>query len=316
MPHLSVVIPVYKAEAHLHELYARLKQSLELISEDFEIILVEDCGGDRSWEIIIQLAKQDPRVKGIQFSRNFGQHYGITAGLDHSSGDWVVVMDDDLQDLPEEIPALYNKAKEGYDIVLAKRGKRQDPLLKRLVAWLFYKVFSYLSDVSYDAQVGNFRIVSRKVVSSFQLMREQLRFFGALIDWTGFSTTSINVKHGARWAGKSTYNFSKAWKLSIDAIIAYSDKPLRLSIKLGFTLALFAFIYGIYTLLRFFIYGSPVLGWSSLIVSLYFLGGIIIFNLGIIGIYLGKTFDEVKKRPLYLIKNSTDSLRSSSAAIK
>ncbi len=143
MPHISVVIPVYKAENCLSVLYDRLKSSLELITKDFEIILVEDCGGDRSWEIILELANQDPRVKGIQFSRNFGQHYGITAGLDHCDGDWVVVMDCDLQDPPEEIPRLYAKAQEGYDVVLARRGKRKDPALKRITSWLFYKIFNY-----------------------------------------------------------------------------------------------------------------------------------------------------------------------------
>ncbi len=307
---ISVVIPVYKAENCLHELYNRLKSSLELIYDDFEIILVEDCGGDRSWEIILELANQDPRVKGIQFSRNFGQHYGITAGLDHCAGDWVVVMDCDLQDRPEEIPRLYNKAQEGYDVVLARRGKRKDPMLKRFTSWLFFQVFNYLGDLNYDGQVGNFRIVSRKVVESFRLMREQLRFFGSQINWMGFPTTSIEVKHEERLTGKSTYTFSKLWKLASEAIIAYSDKPLRLSINLGFTISLLSFGYGSYIVLRALIYGISVTGWSSLIVSLYFIGGIIISILGIIGVYLGKTFDEVKKRPLYLVRNTTPTLET------
>jgi dolichol-phosphate mannosyltransferase len=303
---ISVVIPVYKAENCLHELYKRLKSSLELIDDDFEIILVEDCGGDRSWEIILELANQDPRVKGIQFSRNFGQHYGITAGLDHCAGDWVVVMDCDLQDRPEEIPRLYNKAQEGYDVVLAKRKNRQHPLLKKLIARLFYQVFNYLADLNYDSEVGNFRIISRKVLSNFRLIREQLRFFGGLVDWMGYPTASIEVKHDPRLEGKSTYTFKKLWKLAIDTIIAYSDKPLRLSIKIGFIISLGAFFYGSYIVIRAILFGSPVTGWSSLIASLYFLGGIIISILGIIGIYLGKTFDEVKKRPLYIVRNSTN----------
>jgi dolichol-phosphate mannosyltransferase len=310
MANISVVIPVYKAEGCLHELYHRLVKSLEEISRDFEIILVEDCGGDHSWDIIVELAQQDPRVKGLQFSRNFGQHYGITAGLDHCDGDWVVVMDCDLQDAPEEIPRLYAKAQEGYDVVLARRGKRKDPFLKRMTAWLFYKIFSYLAELNYDAEVGNFRIISRKVVESFGLMREQLRFFGGLINWMGFPTASIDVQHEERFAGKSTYTFRKLWNLATDTIIAYSDKPLRLSIKLGFLISFFSLIYGVFILIRAFIYGSVVTGWSSLIVSLYFLGGIIISILGIIGVYLGKTFDEAKQRPLYLIRNSTSNLSS------
>ncbi|BAZ82402.1 glycosyltransferase family 2 protein [Sphaerospermopsis kisseleviana CS-549] len=307
MSHISVVIPVYKAEKSLDVLYERLKVSLSEITQDFEIILVEDCGGDRSWDIIVELSKIDPRVKGIQFSRNFGQHYGITAGLDHCDADWVVVMDCDLQDRPEEIPRLYKKAQEGYDVVLARRGKRKDPPLKRLTSWLFYQIFNYLTDLQYDGQVGNFRIISRQVVENFCLMREQLRFFGGLVDWMGFPTASINITHDQRFEGKSTYTFAKLWKLASETIIAYSDKPLRLCIKLGFLISTLSFIYGIYIALRFVFYGSPVTGWSSLIVSLYFLGGIIISILGILGIYLGKTFDQTKKRPLYLVRNKTDS---------
>ncbi|MDB9541396.1 glycosyltransferase family 2 protein [Anabaenopsis arnoldii] len=308
MSHISVVIPVYKAEKSLDVLYERLKVSLSEITQDFEIILVEDCGGDRSWDIIVELSKTDPRVKGIQFSRNFGQHYGITAGLDHCDADWVVVMDCDLQDRPEEIPRLYRKAQQGYDVVLARRGKRKDPPLKRLTSWLFYQIFNYLTDLQYDGQVGNFRIISRQVVENFCLMREQLRFFGGLVDWMGFPTASINITHDQRFEGKSTYTFAKLWKLASETIIAYSDKPLRLSIKLGFLISTLSFIYGIYIAVRFVFYGSPVTGWSSLIVSLYFLGGIIISILGILGIYLGKTFDQTKRRPLYLVRNKTDTV--------
>lgn len=311
MAHLSIVIPVYKAESCLHPLYDRLKASLETITPDFEIILVEDCGGDRSWEIICELAKSDPRVKGIQFSRNFGQHYGITAGLDHCDGDWVVVMDCDLQDRPEEIPRLYKKAQEGYDVILARRGKRKDPFFKRLTSSLFYKVFNYFTELEYDSEVGNFRIISRRVAENYRLIREQLRFFGGIVDWMGFPTASVNVSHEERFAGQSTYTFSKLWKLASETIIAYSDKPLRICVRLGFLLSTFAFAYGVIILLKALIYGSPVTGWSSLIISLYFLGGIIISILGILGIYLGKTFDETKKRPLYLVRNLTSSLDKS-----
>ncbi|MEW6313112.1 MAG: glycosyltransferase family 2 protein [Pseudomonadota bacterium] len=304
-PHISVVIPVYKAEGCLEELYRRLKAALETITREFEIVLVEDCGGDRSWQIIEQLARRDARVKGLQFSRNFGQHYGITAGLDHCNGDWVVVMDCDLQDRPEEIPRLYAKVQEGYDVVLARRGKRQDPPLKRLTSWLFYKLFSYLADMDYDGETGNFRIISRKVVESFRRMREQLRFFGGLVNWMGFPTASIDVTHAERHEGKSTYTWRKLWKLAAETIVAYSDKPLRLAIRFGFLLALLAFCYGVYIIYHAVVYGAVVSGWSSLIVSLYFIGGIIIAILGILGIYLGKTFDEAKKRPLYIVAHTT-----------
>jgi len=305
MAQLSVVIPVYECEGCLQELYRRLKASLETITPDFEILLVEDCGGDRSWNMIVELSKLDKRVKGIQFSRNFGQHYGITAGLDHCDSDWVIVMDCDLQDRPEEIPRLYAKALEGYDVVLARRGSRKDPRVKRFTSHLFYTIFNYFSELNYDPQVGNFRMISKKVVCNFQTMREQLRFFGGLINWMGFPTTSIDVEHGESFSGKSTYTYRKLWQLASETVIAYSDKPLRLSIRLGFLMSLIAFLYGSYIFLRALFYGSPVIGWSSLIVSLYFLCGIIIANLGIIGIYLGKIFDETKKRPLYIIGRTT-----------
>ncbi len=305
MAHISVVIPVYKAADCLQELYRRLKTSLEEISSDFECILVEDCGGDESWTIIEQLAKEDPRIKGIQFSRNFGQHYGITAGLDHCTGDWVVVMDCDLQDAPEEIPRLYAKALEGFDIVLAQRINRKDKVEKRLSSLLFYRLFNYLTGMSYDAKVGNFRIMSAKVVKNCCRMRESLRFLPGMIDWMGFPAASIEVEHGSRYAGESTYTLGRLLHLATDTIIAYSDKPLRISVKLGFGIAGLSFVAGITLLLYAMFHDIPIMGWSSLIVSLYFLGGIIIANLGIIGIYLGKTFDETKKRPLYIINHTT-----------
>jgi dolichol-phosphate mannosyltransferase len=255
--------------------------------------------------MIERLAAADPRVRGIQFSRNFGQHYGITAGLDHCHGEWVVVMDCDLQDLPEEIPRLYAKAQEGYEIVLARRGLRRDPVLKRMTSYVFYKVFSYLADIKYDGETGNFRIMSRKVVDNFRNMREQLRFFGAMVQWMGFSTSSIEVEHGERLQGKSNYSFAMLWKLAAETTIAHSDKPLRIAVRLGFLMAFFSFSYGTYILGNAFFYGSPVMGWSSIIVSLYFIGGIIIAILGVLGIYLGKTFDESKKRPLYIIDKVT-----------
>jgi len=283
MPLISVVIPVYKAEACLHELYARLVASLETISRDVEIILVEDCGGDRSWDIIEELARKDARVRGVQFSRNFGQHYGITAGIDVAAGDWVVVMDGDLQDPPEEVPRLYAKALEGYDVVVAKRAERKHDAVKRLTSWLFYKMFNYFSGMQYDWQVGNFRIISRKVIGTFRSMREQLRFFGALVEWMGFPTASIEVRHAERAGGRSTYTFRKLWKLALETILSYSDKPLWIAVKLGFSLALVSFLFGSYILVRAMLYGSPVLGWSS----------------------ISKIFDETKRRPLYIIRRTT-----------
>jgi len=305
MVHLSIVIPVYKAEACMHELHQRLLAALEPLTPDFECIFIEDCGGDQSWQLICDIAQADPRFKGIQFSRNFGQHYGITAGLDYCSGDWVVVMDCDLQDAPEEIPNLYHKAQEGFDVVLGRRKNRQDNTKKKLSSQLFFKLFNYLTDMNYDPNVGNFRIISKKVVNNCKSMRENLRFFPGMIEWMGFSSTTIDVNHGKRSAGESSYTFGKLLSLATNTIIAYSDKPLRISIQFGFSIAFLALLFGVALLIYALFFNVPITGWSSLIISLYFLGGIIIANLGIIGIYLGKTFDESKKRPLYIINETT-----------
>jgi dolichol-phosphate mannosyltransferase len=305
-PLISIVVPVYKAEECLDELYRRLAAALVTLTQEFELVLVEDCGGDGSWEKIKALAKQDPRVRGFRFSRNFGQHYGITAGLDQARGDWVVVMDCDLQDQPEDIPKLYHKAQEGYDVVLALRTDRKDSLFKRLSSYLFFKLFRYLSGLDYDADAGNFRIISRKVADSYRQMRENLRLFGGLVTWMGFPTASIEADHAERVAGKSSYTFSKLLQLAFETIIAYSDKPLRITVKFGLFISLTAFGFGIYFIVQNVVNGQPVAGWSSLIVSLYFLGGVIISTLGIIGVYLGKVFDEVKRRPLYIIADRTE----------
>ena len=305
MPHLSVVTPVYRAEGCLEELYRRLEAALSTITHDFEIVMVEDCGGDRSWEIIQALARKDARVKGLQFSRNFGQHYGITAGLDYCDGDWVVVMDCDLQDRPEEIPRLYAKAREGYEVVIASRSHTSGPLLKRFSSWLFYKLFSWLADMEYDGRAGNYRMISRNVVDAIRQMREQLRFFGALLNWAGYPTATLDVQHDGRHDGQSTYTLAKLWLLASQTIIAYSDKPLRLAIRVGFFISVLAFCYGLFILIHALLYGSTIVGWASLIVSIYFMGGIIIAILGMLGIYLGKTYDETKKRPLYIVMHAT-----------
>ena len=308
MPLISVVSPVYKAEDCLPELYRRLAAALREVTEDFEIILVEDCGGDRSWQVIEELAARDKRVKGIKFARNFGQHYGISAGLDYASGDWAVVIDCDLQEPPEAIPALYRKAQEGYDVVLAQRGKRKDPWHKRLSAYVFYRLFNYLSGMNHDPEVGNLCILSRRVINTFKQMRENLRNLIGLVAWMGYPTATVRVTHAERFAGESSYTFFKQLRLAADLIVAYSDKPLKITVFLGVLISVIAFAFGIYFIIQDLVTDQPVAGWSSLIVSLYFLCGIIISILGIIGIYLGKVFDETKRRPLYLIARTTSNL--------
>lgn len=312
-PFISVVIPVYKAGDCLNELYSRLSASLQALTERYEIILVEDCGGDNSWPIILDLHQRDQRVKGIQFSRNFGQHCGITAGLDccDTRTDWVVVMDCDLQDRPEEIQNLLRKAQEGYEIVRARRVARKDPGLKLFFSWMFYKFFNYMTGMGYDGASGNFMIVSRKVLDNLLRMREQVRFFGGLVAWMGFPSASVDVRHGKRFSGESSYSLNKLYKLGWDIIISYSNKPLRLMVRCGALVSVFAALYGFYIISRKIIFGGSVVGWSSIIVSLYFLAGIIISTLGVVGIYLGKVFEEAKNRPIYIINRTTGNVATS-----
>ncbi|MBA2653437.1 MAG: glycosyltransferase family 2 protein [Gammaproteobacteria bacterium] len=303
---LSIVVPIYNSEKCINVLYTRISLALQNFPLDYELILVDDGSKDDSWLLISTLAKQDKRVKGLRFTRNFGQHYGITAGLDFCQGDWVVVMDCDLQDPPETIPILYEKAINAqHDIVFVKRLNGPESPLHKLLTRSFYRVFRLLSGMEHEEYSGNFCILSKPVLENYKTMREQARFFSGLINWTGFSVGAIEAKREDRHVGRSTYTFRKRLKLATDAIIAYSDKPLRISVKVGFGISALALLYGITLLLKSVIYHTPISNWSSLMASLYFLSGIIIGNLGIIGIYLGRTFDEVKRRPLYIIKERT-----------
>jgi dolichol-phosphate mannosyltransferase len=302
MPLVSVIIPVYRAEGCLHELYRRLKSSLETLTLDFETIMVEDCGGDASWSIIEQLAHQDSRIKGIRFSRNFGQHYAIAAGLDHCNGDWIVVMDCDLQDQPEEIVRLYQKAQEGYDMVLARRVERQDGFLKKLASFYYYKVLEQLTEGSHDHTIGNFGIYSLSVIDKVLLFKERVYSFPLTVRLLGFNVATLDVEHARRFAGKSSYSYYKLITLAIDGIVSQSNKLLTYSIRVGFLLSSSAFIYAIYLIVQYWLLQVPVAGWTSIMVSIYFLMGLLFVNLGIIGIYLGKIFDGSKDRPLYIIK--------------
>ncbi|MEI6880589.1 MAG: glycosyltransferase family 2 protein [Bacteroidota bacterium] len=303
--HISVVSPVYRAENIIAELVRRLVFELSKITNDFEIILVEDCGPDNSWLKVLDETKKDKRVKGIKLSRNFGQHHAITAGLDASSGDWIIVMDCDLQDRPEEVPHLYNEAKKGFDIVFARRVERQDRFIKTFTSKMFYKVFSYLSGIEQDGTIANFGIYSRKVINSINSMRESMRAFSPMARWVGFKKTAIDVTHAERFEGNTSYSWNKLINLALDIAIAYSDKPLKLAIKLGFSISLFSLLYAIYNVFAYITGIITVNGYASIIVSIWFLSGLIIFILGIVGLYIGKTFEGMKQRPLYLIDERT-----------
>jgi polyisoprenyl-phosphate glycosyltransferase len=301
MSHISVVIPVYKAPEILGELHKRLVKTLSQITEDYEIILVNDDSPLGDWEVIQRIALIDHKVKGINLSRNFGQHYAITAGLDNCNGDWVIVMDCDLQDQPEEILKLYNKAQEGYDVVWGRRYERKDNFLKKITSKLFMKIFDFLSGYKSDHTTANYSIVSSKVIENFRKMKELNRSYPSFIRWIGFKTGYIDIEHAPRLIGKSSYTYRKLFSFALDTIVAHTNRPLRLSIGFGFTLAFFAFLYALFLTSRFFIFDVPVEGWTSTMVSIWFIGGLMFVNLGIVGLYIGKIFDETKKRPLYVI---------------
>ena len=304
-PHISIVSPVYRAENLIEDLVRRIHQSVSSITSDYEIILVEDCGPDSSWNKIVALAEKDPKIKGFQLSRNFGQHYAITCGLDQSKGEWVVVMDCDLQDRPEEIVPLYQKAISGYDVVLAKRDQRQDTFLKKFFSKAFYRTLGYLTGSAMDEQVANFGIYHRNVINAVCELRESILYFPTMIQWVGFKQTSISVTHSARDVCKSTYNFKSLLNLALDIILAYSDKPIRLMIKLGILVSLLSFIMGFYFSFQYFLGNVTVPGYTSLILSIWFFSGLLLILVGVVGLYVGKTFEGVKKRPIYLIQNET-----------
>jgi dolichol-phosphate mannosyltransferase len=304
-PHISIVSPVYRAENLIEELVRRIHQSVSSITSDYEIILVEDCGPDSSWNKIVALAEKDPKIKGFQLSRNFGQHYAITCGLDQSKGEWVVVMDCDLQDRPEEIVPLYQKAISGYGVVLAKRDQRQDTFFKKFFSKAFYRTLGYLTGSAMDEQVANFGIYHRNVINAVCELRESIRYFPTMIQWVGFKQTAISVTHSARDVGKSSYNFKRLLNLALDIILAYSDKPIRLMIKLGILVSFLSFIMGFYFSFQYLLGNVTVPGYTSLILSIWFFSGLLLILVGVVGLYVGKTFEGVKKRPIYLIQNET-----------
>ncbi len=300
---LSVVSPVYLAEELIDELTNRLHQTLKNICDDYEIILVEDGSPDNSWQRIQSLCKKDARVKGIKLSRNFGQHYAITAGLEKAQGKWVVVMDCDLQDKPEEIPLLYAKTNDNYAIVYACRAVRKDGFIKRISSKLFYSLFGYLTESKQDSSIANFGIYHKEVIAAILKMKDHVRYFPTMVQWVGFSSAKVNVDHGHREHGKSSYSWKKLINLAFNNIIAFSDKPLRITIKLGFTISFVSFCIGVYYLFKYSTGSIEVLGYTSLIISIWFLSGLIIFILGILAIYIGKIFDKVKNRPTFIVSD-------------
>ncbi len=305
-PLISIVTPLYRGEATIAALYERVRDVLEReITHQFELIIVDDASPDQGWAVVQQLVLEDPRVKGLQLSRNFGQYMALTAGLDQAQGEWVVIMDCDLQDVPEELPRLYHKALEGFDVVLAQRVERHDTWLKRLSSRAFYAFFSYLTDTRQDPTTSQFGIYHRRVIQTLLSMRERLRFVPAFLGWIGYRQTAIPVRHAEaeRENGSSSYSFKRLLNLAFDTIIAFSDKPLRLIVKLGFTLSMLAILYAGYVTINALLGVPEPLGWSSLMAVIAFFSGLIIFLLGINGLYVSRIFEEVKGRPLYIVSS-------------
>ena len=299
---LSIVSPIYKGEKMLDELVRRITASVTPITDEYEIILVNDQSPDDSWNVIKRICKKDKHVKGVNLSRNFGQHYAISAGLSLVQGDWIVVLDCDLQDRPEEIPHLFAKAQEGYDIVYAQRQKRQDKFLKRLSSTVFHSVFDWLSGMKTDKSIANFGIYSAQVIHEFNKMPERARSFGSLIDYLGFKRGYQPVVHAERAEGTSGYNFARLMKLAFDVMISNTNKPLKMAVETGFVMAFCSFVLAIYNVFAKFFGIISVEGYTTTIFSIWFVGGILLMVMGVLGLYIDKIFDQVKGRQLFIIK--------------
>lgn len=298
---ISVVVPVYGCRAALIELCRRTREAIQSITDDYEIILVNDNCPQNSWEVIEDICSSDTHVKGIELSKNFGQMKAILAGLDYADGDWIVVMDCDLQDRPEEIPRLYKKALEGYDVVFARRAERKDSFIKVFLANQFYRVYRFATDGNYDGALCNFSIVKSQVIENYCNMREQQRGYVMYLKWLGFRQTSIDVQHDERYEGKSSYSLKKRLDMAVELLVSQSDKVLKLFVKLGLALSVVAFAVIIGLVVYHFIADVSV-GWTSIIATIVLIGGINIMVVGVVGMYVGSIFMQTKGRPLYVVR--------------
>ena len=294
---ISVISPVYNAANVLDKLVSRIENSITSLTNDYEIILINDASlDDKVWNCIKDICKRNKKVVGINLSRNFGQHYAITAGLDMSKGGWVVVMDCDLQDVPEEIPKLYEKAIQGYDAVLAQRIDRKDGIFKKSSSYLFYKILGFLSGYKQDNSVANFGVYSRNLIDSINSMRELIRF-PTLVHWVGFKKIKVPVKHNSSIESKSNYGFRNSLKLAFDVIISNSQKPLRITVIASFNFSHCFYYWLYYIFLQAYFYGFKVSGFASLIISIWFLSGIIIMPLELLAYTLVKRLNICEKSP-------------------
>jgi glycosyltransferase involved in cell wall biosynthesis len=306
MKEICVVAPIYNESTIISEFIKQVSINLRMISNDYEIILVDDGSDDNSWEIISQEAQSDKKIKAIKLSRNFGHHYAITAGIHKANAKWTVVMDADLQDRPEVIQDLYKKAIEGFQVVFVSRTNRPESFLYMLAQKIFYKSLNILSGLKFDSRQANFSIISFTVVEAFKNFPENSRFYVSTIKWLGFKMGEIKADHGTRFSGKPSYTIKKRLKLATDIILSFSDRPLKFAIGLGLVLAIFACTMTGWIFWQASQSDTVVLGWPSIMASIFFVGGAVLTVLGILGIYLDKVFSEVKRRPLYIIEFEID----------
>jgi glycosyltransferase involved in cell wall biosynthesis len=301
---LSVVVPVYNEEDNLAELHRRLVETLEAAAPSFEIVFVDDGSRDASWRLIGELAAQDGRVRGLRFSRNFGHQMAFAAGLDHARGDAVVIMDGDLQDPPEVIPELVARWREGYEVVYAVRSTREgETAFKRLTAKLFYRLLRAITREEIPLDTGDFRLMGPRALAAFRRLGERHRFTRGLVAWLGFPQTGVEYARAARHAGATKYPFRKMVRFAVDAITSFSHVPLQLATWLGFVVSALAFAYIVVVIaLKFAGISWP--GYTSLMAAILFLGGVQLVMIGLLGEYLGRVYDEVKKRPLYLVQET------------
>lgn len=307
---ISVVVPVYGCAGCLELLCSRLKASLESITDRYEIILVDDRSPDNAWPSILRAQQHYPQVKGIRLSRNFGQQIAISAGLAEAQGDYAVVMDCDLQDPPEKIPDMLAKLNEGYDLVMARRAERTHSWFRLLAAKVYFSILSRLQEEKIDGSYGSFSMLSRKVIDAFLKFSERERHYLFILRWLGFKVGTIEYEHEERSIGQSSYSIKRLLKHAIDGVFFQATVFLRWIVGLGLLFALFGGMLAGYFVYQYFIHGSSVTGWTSVVVLLLVCTGVILLSLGVIGLYVGKIFDQAKGRPLYLI--DTVSERSSS----
>lgn len=301
---ISIVSPVYRAEKILPILVSEIEKVMAKIGESYEIILVDDRSPDNSWEVMQNLAAENQNLKIFRLSRNFGQHPTIMAGLSKTKGGWIVVMDCDMQDQPKEIEKLYEKAKQGFDVVLARREQRKDSFSKKMGSQLFYKAFNYLAGIEINNEIANFGVYHKKVIQSVLSVNDNIKFFPLFVNWVGFKSTAIPIEHANREEGTSSYSFSKLLSLAFNVIISFSDKPLKIFVGFGLTISALALFVAVFFVIWYFMGKITEPGFSSLILSIWFLSGVIISCIGVVGIYLGKTFNQTKNRPVFIIDES------------